>query len=229
MRARGDLNVLHEPFMYHYYLTQTERLFPDFAPEPGHPTTYADIRAMILEQSVQQPVFFKDMAYYVVDELMADGDFCNAMTHTFLIRDPAEAILSYQKKDPGFTSTELGYEAQFQLFEALQKAGAEPLVLTADQVRQAPEDTLRRYWARVGLRFAPHAFSWDASVPEGWQSVVQWHDEVLKSGGIQPAQQRPHIAADLAALGSPYTDYERHHRPFYAQLKAVAESQAHQK
>ncbi len=47
MRERGDLNVLHEPFMYHHYLTSTDRLFPAFTPDPGHPATYADIRAMI--------------------------------------------------------------------------------------------------------------------------------------------------------------------------------------
>ena len=38
MRERGDLGVLHEPFMYDYYLNQTSRIFADFTPEPGHPT-----------------------------------------------------------------------------------------------------------------------------------------------------------------------------------------------
>lgn len=229
MRAREDVDVLHEPFMYHYYLTQTERLFPDFSPEPDHPTSFDGILAMILKRAERRPVFFKDMAYYVVDDLVADVDFCAAMTHTFLVRDPAEAILSYQKKDPGFTSTELGYEAQFRLYEKLRETGLDPLVLSADQLRQTPQETMRRYWARIGMPFAAHAFSWDDSVPKGWESVVEWHDEVLKSGGIKPAQQRPNIGAELEALGSPYIDYDRHHRPFYDKLMAIADIEAHQK
>ena len=231
MRAREDLDVLHEPFMYHHYLTQTERLFPDFVPEPGHPTTYADIRDMIYERAGNRPIFFKDMAYYVVAELAEDIAFQDAMTHTFLVRDPAEAILSYQKRDPEFTSTELGLEAQFQLFSALRDRGLDPLVVTADQLRQAPEDTMRRYWDRVGLSFEPHAFSWDDSVPEGWKSVVDWHSDVLKSGSIKPPEERRDVASELAELGAPYTDYDRHHRPYFDQLKAVAETQeaAHQK
>ena len=56
MRARGDLQVFHEPFMYHHYLTQTDRPFPDFEPEPDHPRTYADIRAMILDAARAQHV-----------------------------------------------------------------------------------------------------------------------------------------------------------------------------
>ncbi len=114
-RERGDLNVLHEPFMYHHYLTRSDGLFPDFTPEPGHPTTYGDIRQMILDQSVTQPVFFKDMAYYIDADLPGDPAFMDAMTHAFLIRDPAEAALSYQKRDPEFTQTELGHEAQYSL------------------------------------------------------------------------------------------------------------------
>ena len=57
MRERGDVTVFHEPFMYHYYLERADRVFPEFEPAPGHPTTYDDTRAMILEAAANQPVF----------------------------------------------------------------------------------------------------------------------------------------------------------------------------
>ena len=228
MRGRGDLTVLHEPFMYHHYLTQTERLFPDFAPEPGHPRRYEEIRAMILARAAERPVFFKDMAYYVVNALPRDRDFATAMTHAFLVRDPAEAILSYHKRDPGFTSTELGIEAQHRLYQALLGLGQSPLVITADQLRQAPQETLRRYWTRIGLPFVEAAFQWDDSVPEGWQSVVGWHGDVLKHGAIKPPEAGPDSRAEVAALGPPFTDYDRHHRPFYEALREIARQQSHQ-
>lgn len=228
MRERGDLDVLHEPFMYHHYLTATERLFPDFVPEPGHPATYDEIRAMICDRARTGPVFFKDMAYYVVDVLPGDREFAARMTHAFLVRDPAEAALSYARRDPAFTRTELGLESQHRLYQALLEQGARPLVVTADQLRTDPEATLRRYWAHIGLDFAAHAFDWDDRVPEGWEAVKDWHSEVLQSGAIQRPPSTG-AAADLAALGPPYTDHAAHHMPFYQRLRDIAEAQAHQK
>lgn len=228
MRERGDLKVLHEPFMYHHYLTQSDRMFPDFQPEPGHPQTYADIRAHVLEAAKPCPVFFKDMAYYIADELPGDTVFLAQMTHAFLIRDPDEAALSYQKRDPDFTQTELGHEAQHRLYQALAAAGQTPLVITADQVRLAPEATLRRYWTHVGLPFVAEAFTWDDATPEGWKAVADWHETALASGEMKLPEKRDH-AAELAALGPPYTAYARHHRPFYDALRMIAEEQAHQK
>ena len=228
MRERGDATALHEPFMYPHYLTAEGRLFPDFKPEPGHPTTYEGVREMIREQARAGPVFFKDMAYYVIDALPGDPDFASETTHAFLIRDPAEAALSYARRDPGFTRAELGHEAQHRLYRALRALGCAPLVLTADQLRAEPETTMRRYWSHIGLADAPHAFAWDDRVPDGWEAVKGWHREVLESGAIRkPAPSD--AAAELAALGGPYADYAAHHAPFYRALRDIAERQAHQK
>lgn len=226
MRARGDLTVLHEPFMYHYYLNRSRRLFPDFQPDPDHPQSYADIRAEILAKAKNAPVFFKDMAYYVLSDLPGDNAFLTAMSHAFLLRDPAEAILSYHRREPEFTSIELGIEAQVRLHDALVAAGQAPVVLTADQLRHDPQGTLRRYWRHVGLPYLDHAFSWDDSVPDGWQSVVGWHSDVLKHGAIQKPAPSRDTRAELAALGAPFTDYERHHRPYYDYLAGIAARQA---
>ncbi|MTI01924.1 hypothetical protein [Roseibium sp. RKSG952] len=227
MRERGDLAVLHEPFMYHHYLTTTDRLFPDFAPEPGHPTTYADIREMICEKAQASPVFFKDMAYYVAETLPKDRDFAGQMSHAFLLRDPTEAALSYARRDPAFTRTELGHEAQHRMYHALVSLGHDPLVLTADQLRDDPEKTLRRYWAHIGLDFASHAFAWDDRVPAGWEAVKGWHREVLQSGAIRKPTQT-NAADQLAVLGEPYVGISAHHEPFYAEMREIAEMQAHQ-
>ncbi len=229
MRARGDTQVLHEPFMYHHYLTQTERLFPGFAPEPGHPQTYDDIRQMILDLSATGPVFFKDMAYYVSADLPADPGFLRCMSHAFLVRDPAESIVSYYGRDPDFTLFELGLEAQYRLYEALVEQGQNPLVMTADQLRIAPEATLGRYWRHVRLPPAKGAFRWSNQVPDGWQSVVAWHTDVLEYGTIQKPDKTRDYVAEVAELGRPFTNYERHHRPFYNKLRELAEQHAHQK
>jgi hypothetical protein len=225
MRERGDLDVLHEPFMYDYYLNQSADLFPDFIPETGHPQAFADIREMILKRASIQPVFFKDMAYYVTNSLPNDPEFLSRMTHCFLIRDPAESILSYHRRDPNFSLTEVGIEAQYGLYQALCGAGAAPLVITADDLRANPRATLSKYWAHIGLPYADNAFEWDSSVPEGWESVKNWHATALSSGAIQKSAKTRDYRAELTALGAPFIDYYIHHRPSYDALKDIADHQ----
>jgi len=228
MRERGDLTVLHEPFMYDYYLRPGNRTFEHFEPEPGDPTDYAGIRDMILDHSRKRPVFFKDMAYYVQDALPDDPEFMAAMSHAILIRDPAESILSYQRKDPGFTCEEVGHEALWRLYEGLRAAGSIPVVIRSAALRTDPVGQMARYWQAVGLEDRPEALSWDNEVPEGWKSVEAWHSEVLSSSGIKPAEDRDY-RTELAALGAPFTEYDAHHRPFYDLLCKAADDDAHQK
>jgi hypothetical protein len=63
MRARGDLECLHEPFMYDYYINRSTRQLPNFDAIEDHPRSYDAIRDMILEKAERGPVFFKDMSY----------------------------------------------------------------------------------------------------------------------------------------------------------------------
>lgn len=217
MQERGDLDIPHEPFMYHYYLG-SGRDFPGFAPVPGHPTDYAGIREMIRARSAKGPVFFKDMAYYVAEELAGDLGFAREMTHVFLVRDPVESVLSYAKKQADFTCEEVGVEGQWRLYQTLVAAGCDPLVVRSEAIRENPAREMARIWAHQGLPDAPQALSWEAGVPESWAHVAHWHPEVTSSGGIKPPEAGRDLAAELAALGAPYTEYVAHHRPFYERL-----------
>lgn len=228
MRQRGDLTVLHEPFMYDYYIGAGNKPFENFEPEPGHPTDYTGVRDMILRLGEAGPVFFKDMAYYVQDKLPADPEFMGAMSHAILVRDPAESILSYHRKDPGFACEEVGIEGLWRLYEQLRAAGLKPVVIHSAALRADPAGQMARYWKAVGLKDCPEALSWNTDVPEGWKSVEAWHAEVLSSTGIKPAEDRDY-RAELAALGAPYTGYDAHHRPFYDLLCQAADEDAHQK
>ncbi len=222
MRERGDLDVLHEPFMYDYYLNQNSRIFADFTPEPGHPTHYAAIRDMIMDKARAGPVFFKDMAYYVTATLPGDAAFRDAIQHGFLLRHPAESILSYAKRDPDFTCEEVGIEAEWTLYQSLEAAGHDPVVILSDDLRADPRATMRRYWARAGLADCPDALAWDGAVPQGWESVQKWHGDVLASGGIRPPEGPRDYSAEVTALGKPYAEYLAHQLPFYENLRAVA-------
>lgn len=215
MRERGDLDVLHEPFMYAYYIGEGRKKFAGFAPDPGHPVTYDGIRAMIRKRARARAVFLKDTGYYVAHRLPGDCEFARQMTHAFLVRDPAEAVVSYARRQHDFTSEEVGLEALWVLYSALKAQGCLCHVLSSDAIRRDPARAMAKYWTAVGLSDCPEALSWDDAVPDGWRAVETWHREVLETRAILPPDQGRDVEAELAALGAPFTDYVAYHRPFY--------------
>lgn len=231
MRERGDFDCLHEPFMYDYYLHRRVRSMPHFEPEAGRPLSYASIRADLLQRARHGDVFFKDMSYYVMPAMRRDADFARRITHTFLIREPLRAILSYHKLDPDLTCEEVGLEAQWRHFEWLRDVlGVRPVVLRAEALQADPQTVVGAWWRAAGIAFAPHAFSWsDEEAPRDWGQVAGWHGAVQKSTAIRPADDDDDLAArfEEAARDNPHLrDLLAHHQPFYDRLRGEAETLA---
>jgi len=227
MRERGDLDCLHEPFMYDYYIHRQTRRLPMFEPQPDHPVSYDDVRAMILDRAARGPVFFKDMSYYVMPHLLEDTAFCDRIAHAFLVRDPVASIPSYYRLDPDLTRVEVGIKAQWQHYQALLAQGHSPVVLLAEDVRADPAGLIRAYWRAVGLGDKPHAFEWSGDMPADWQQVAGWHDSVAASGAIRPLSDADRRAQQdrfaKAAARAPFLqDLLDYHRPFYENFGTVA-------
>jgi hypothetical protein len=228
MRARGDLDCLHEPFMYDYYVNRSTRQMPHFDAMDEHPKNYDAIRDMILARADDGPVFFKDMSYYVVPHLLADETFLNRVTHSFLVRDPHASILSYAKLDPDMLLEEIGLEAQWRHAEAVMaRTGKAPVVVRSEAVQADPEGQMARYWDAVGLAHAPQALHWDDPAPADWQQVQGWHGEVMASSTIRPItpEQAARVSADfdgLAAQHPRFGQYLEHHLPFHERLLRYA-------
>lgn len=229
VRARGDLDCLHEPFMYFYYVERRIREMPHFDVDPTWPTTYESIREHLLEKAGRQPVFLKDMSYYVIPQIFEDTSFAERLTNCFLIRDPMKSILSYYKLDPGVTLEEIGLEAQWHHFEWLRSTiGQRPVVIDAEAVRANPVPIISALWKLIDLAFCARAFSWsNQEVPGGWDRVLGWHGKATSSNTILPPdteqEAETHQRFDVAATHAPQLrDYLEHHRPFYDKLLAHA-------
>lgn len=227
MRERGDLDCLHEPFMYDYYVHRQVRRMPHFDVQKDHPTSYGAIRDMILERAEKGPVFFKDMSYYVMPHLLDDSDFAGRLTNVFLVRDPIASIPSYHKLDPDLTLEEIGLEAQAVHFDALEAGGVTPPVIAAEDVRADTEGVIGALWQRIGLPHVARAFEWQREAPKDWAQVGGWHGDVSSAKGIRPisgeeiaAQQRKFDA--LAEKAPHLRGYLDHHRPFHRHLAARA-------
>ena len=227
MRERGDLWCAHEPFMYDYYVHRKVARMPHFDVQPDHPTEYEAIRDMLLQRAGEGPVFFKDMAYYVVPRILSDPDFVHRLSHVFLIRNPVASILSYHKLDPEVTQEEIGIEAQWRLYEGLVKMGADPVVIEAEAVQRDTSGMMTALWQRIGLPVRDAAFDWQGAVPKDWAQVGSWHDQASASTGIRPigADEMARKDREFAALSRAYphlSAFLAHHAPFHRHLQEVA-------
>ena len=227
MRERGDLECAHEPFMYYHYIGQGRGAFPGFDVQPDHPTSYEGVRDMLCTKATHGPVFFKDMAYYVVPEILEDQAFLEKVSHCFLIRNPMAAILSYHKLDPEFTSEECGLQAQWALFQAVEQAGLNAVVIEAETVRADTRGAMAALWRGLGLDYRSEAFDWSDDTPKDWEQVGAWHEEVSTSSGIRAADAeelvRKELEFEALAIQFPHLrDYLDHHQPFYNKLAAHA-------
>ncbi len=215
MVERGDLRTLHEPFIHLYYVGDAKKPLAHFEPLPSHPTSYAGIRRMILQAAEDGPLFVKDMCYYVLDYVLDDAEFLGRLRNTFLIRDPARAIVSYYKLDRHYTEEEIGIEAQWRVFDAVNRlTGSVPAVLDAEDLQRDPDATLRAYCRALGIVHDPAALHWDGPLPKDWQFVAGWHTGVSHSSGIAAPDAAP---VDLDADPKLRRSYE-HHLPYYRRM-----------
>lgn len=231
MRERGDLDCAHEPFMYDYYINRGVRVMPHFDVQDDHPKSYAAIRDMLLARADKQPVFIKDMSYYVMPHILKDEIFCDRLVNLFLIRNPVASILSYFKLDPDVTSDEIGIEQQWRHYQALVDRGQTPCVIEAEAVRQDPRKTLASVWKQIGLPNIPAAFDWHLGPPKDWKQVENWHADVGRSNGIRPLTLEDLNKQDTAFFGMAQKEPKllnllEHHAPYYFRLKAQAVFQA---
>ncbi|WP_293572788.1 hypothetical protein [Phaeobacter sp.] len=227
MRERGDLDCAHEPFMYDYYVNRSVREMPHFEVQEDHPHSYEGIRDMLLARAEARPVFFKDMSYYVMPTILEDEVFAARLTNCFLIRNPMAAIPSYFKLDPEVTLDEIGIEAQWRHYDALKRAGQDPVVIEAEAVRGDARRALAAMWDKIGLPFSETAFDWQGGPPKDWEQVGGWHNDVGASTSIRPLTLDDILAQERRffeqARGEPrMMAYLEHHLPYYLRLKAAA-------
>lgn len=190
MRAWGnrpDTFVCDEPF-YAYYLQATGR------DHPGRDEVIAqgetDWRRVIAQLTGDVPdgkrIFYqKQMTHHLLSEM--DRGWLNAVTNCFLIREPAEVIISYLKKKDDPTLEDIGFVQQGEIFDWVRKhTGAIPPVIDAHDVLENPERTLRLLCDAIGVDFTEAMLSW----PPGLRKTdgiwaKHWYNEVATSTGFR--------------------------------------------
>ncbi len=185
--ARADCHVVDEPF-YAFYLCSTG------LDHPGREEVIAsqptDWRVVAGELTTGHPpdgaaiVYQKQMAHHLlpaVDRAALDG-----LSHAFLVRDPAQVLVSYTRVRDEPTLADLGLAQQVELFERFGGP-----VLDARDVLERPEPMLRALCAALGVGFEPAMLSWPAGRRDTdgvWGRY--WYGSVWESTGFGPPRPR---------------------------------------
>ena len=186
MRARGDLEVLSEPFSVPYYLGEAP-VSDRFGATGSQPSLeeWSKVAREIGEAAERGPVFVKDMAYHVAPCL--GPELVRGFRNTFIVRHPARSLRSLQRFFPDFTAEEAGFEQQHRLMRLVAEAcPGDLVVIDGDDLRRAPAAVVEDYCRRVGLPPVPGALSWEPGLVSDWQPWEEWHREVAASSGIRP-------------------------------------------
>ena len=195
MRAWGnrpDTFVWDEPF-YPYYLQATGREHPLRAEvmAQGEKDWRKVIAQLTGEIPSGKPIFYqKQMTHHLLPQI--HRGWLDAVTNCFLIRDPAEVIVSYIKKNNDLTLEDIGFVQQAEIFAWVREhTGAIPPVIDAHDVLENPDRILRLLCKAIGVDFTEAMLSWPPGLRETdgiW--ARHWYAEVAKSTGFQKPSKR---------------------------------------
>lgn len=217
MIERGDVAVLHEPFLA---LAQGSAVtVPTTGPGGGVVAASApELVRRLAELGRERPVFLKEVLDYRYDYVFGQPGELAWMTHAFLVRDPRRAISSHFAINPAVTCPEIGYEWLWELFELLWLAsGRRPLVMRSEDLLRDPVAEVRAFCAATGLPFLPGALRWTPGDRPEWQRHRHWHLDTIGSSGFTSGADAHAYQATVdnhPALRSFY-DY---HYPFYERI-----------
>jgi len=195
MRAwgnRADTVVIDEPF-YPEYLRRTGKRHPGFTEIVSQPETDPKnvVETLLAPLPPNKTVFYqKHMAHH----LLADTDlrWVAQVTNCFLIRDPAEVINSYIRKNNDPALEDLGFVQQANLFRQIcRRTGQTPPVVDAADLLQSPEPILDLLCRAVGVPFDPAMLCWAPGLRKTdgiWAKY--WYTEVAQSTSFQPYRSK---------------------------------------
>ncbi|GID94568.1 HAD family hydrolase [Amorphoplanes digitatis] len=210
--SRADTVVADEPF-YAHYLAVTGLDHPGRdAVLASQPNRWQDVAAALTgPPPAGAAVYYqKHMAHHLLPGM--GRSWLPALTHAFLIRDPAHVVASYARVRGEPTLADLGYPQQAEIFRAF----GGPVVDAADVLRD-PDAVLRRLCAALGLEFDPAMLRWPAG-PRDTDGVwaPHWYASVRASTGFAPYDpapaEVPQRLRPLVEAATPYYEELAAHR-----------------
>ncbi|MDQ6809653.1 MAG: HAD family hydrolase, partial [Verrucomicrobiota bacterium] len=197
-----------------YYLRSTGRQ------HPGADEVIASGRTEwreIVERLTSAPLpagkrieYQKQMTHHLLPEV--ERAWLGTIRNCFLIRDPAEVIASYIRKNGDPAPEDVGFVQQGEIFDKVcARTGEIPAVIDAADVLENPERILRLLCDSLGVEWTDTMLSWPAGLRETdgvW--AKHWYSEVVHSTSFRPPRREapppvpPHLREVHAACQDAY-------------------------
>ncbi len=196
---RSDTAVVDEPF-YAHYLARTGIEHPGAdAIIARYETDWRAVAAALTDDPIPdgKAIYYqKQMTHHMLDEI--DLTWLLGVTNCFLIRDPAEVIVSLAKVLPNPVIEQTGFPKQVEIFDTVrQQTGITPPVIDARDVLIDPRGTLSALCARIGVPFSESMLRWSAGkrASDGiWAQY--WYASVEASTGFMAYEPREAVVPD---------------------------------
>ncbi|MCH9690913.1 MAG: HAD family hydrolase [Gammaproteobacteria bacterium] len=190
MRAwenREDTAVVDEPF-YACYLKATGIVHPMQQEILG---SQASSWRNVIDIDLKMPLapgvkiqYQKHMAQHMVDDI--DHNWFKTLKHAFLIRHPAEVIVSYEARRKLVAPEDLGFSLQHKIYQLALALGMKNIpIIDAKDVLNRPQKMLSNLCQALEVRFDPAMLCW----PQGPRAsdgvwAPHWYQNVEKSTGF---------------------------------------------
>ena len=185
---RSDTYVTDEPY-YAYFLTKSGENHPARKEILNNQSSdWNTVSSMLIgEIPKQKKVWYqKHMAHHIFTH--SDLSWTKHVTNLFLIRDPKEVIISYQKRFDLVDHMQLGYNQQVQIMNFVaDTTGDFPIVINAKDVLMNPQKILSEICRIMQIDFDERMLYWPAGKRDTdgvW--APHWYSEVEKTTGFQP-------------------------------------------
>jgi len=207
---RPDFAIWDEPF-YAPYLAKTGYDHPMaaeiIAAHESDPEKVAE-RCLDTIQAQKSHFYMKHMPHHMIDGFPTV--WAKECVNIHLIRHPARVIASYGVKRSDITDDDIGFRQQAELFD--QIGG---IVIDSAEIRQDPENMLKKLCAAIDLPFDPAMLSWSAG-PRADDGIwaAHWYNAVHKSTGFAGAE------GDLPILTGRDVNLLENALPYYEKMAA---------
>lgn len=179
---RSDTSVVDEPF-YAYYLSQTQSPHPMFDEIiQAQDTDYSKVAQYLSKGECESHIQYqKLMTHHMPNG--CDLNWTHALTHCFLIRDPAYIVNSYTQSRGVCSADDIGIKRQYELYQAISKITQQPIpIIDADAILNEPEHILPAMCKLLDLPFESSMLRWPAGKRDSdgvWAS--HWYTSVEAS------------------------------------------------
>jgi len=212
---RDDTKVIDEPF-YGYYLWLTGVIHPGRKRIMNSMSN--DVNQVIDEIQDQEEedriVFVKNMAHHHIN---IDLHFLQSINNVFLIRNPAELLISFSKVIDRPTIDDIGVKKSWEIYHQLVGVDQAPTVIDSGELLKNPIPMLRKLCASIGISYDSKMESWPPGPREEdgvWADY--WYHNLHKS--TQFIKSEPKQVVVPEALKSVFNDA----LPYYEELYKIS-------